>query len=174
MTFLDHSLAWLRGEAFEMLLVSLVGIIILALAVVLWRIGQSPFAQTLPYMLIIVAAIFIMAGVWSYVMTPRQTKLYTESFEQDPQAFVVTEQKRVAGFERTYHYTIIGAAVAFTVAVLLFLLSNNIWARSSAVAIVFIGFSGLVIDMFSEHRAQSYRQAIEQEIARIEEQSAKN
>ena len=76
---------------------------------------------------------------------------------------------RVESFEAIYRYTLIGTAMAFTVALCLFAKSESPTLRGIAVALVLLGFSALVIDMFSKERAVVYEQAIDAEIKRLNE-----
>ncbi|MDE0000478.1 MAG: hypothetical protein OXQ89_22255 [Rhodospirillaceae bacterium] len=48
MHFLDHTLAWVPGEAFEMSLLALAGAMVLVAAGVLWRLAPTPIGQALP------------------------------------------------------------------------------------------------------------------------------
>ena len=168
MTFLDHSIAWQRGEAFEMMVLAGAGGVVLILAVGLWRSAPTALGQALALPLVVVALIFLAAGVLGSLGTTERLAAFSAAFEADPVAFVQAEKARVEAFQRLYTYTIIGAAGAFTGAVMIFVFSEHPLLRAIAVSLAFIGLTGLVVDMFSKERADRYSAAIQSELARTE------
>ncbi len=169
MSFLDHTMIWAKGEAFEMLLLALAGTLLLAAAGLLWKLAPTPVGQALPIPLSVVAMIFVAAGIVGTFGNSGQLAKYESAYEQSPISFVHAEKARVEQFEDLYAYTIIGAAIAFAAAIVMFKLSENETLRAIAIALVVIGLSGLVIDMFSKERAMTYAQAIDAEIVRLNE-----
>lgn len=167
MNFLDHTMTWTKGEAFEMSLLAVTGVLVLCIAGLLWRCSPTPVGQALPIPLTVVALIFLVAGVAGLLGTPSKVAMYTSAFEQASAEFVKAEKSRVEAFDTIYTYTLIGTILAFNVAVCLFALSETPTLRAIAVALVFIGLSALVIDMFSKERAVNYEQAINAEIKRL-------
>ena len=168
MHFLDHALAWARGEAFEMLLLALAGALVLVLAGVLWRLAPTPVGQALPLPLAAIALVFLVAGLGGYLDAVGRPAEHAVAFGRDPVAFVHAERARVEAFQALYTYTTVGAAVAFAAAVALFALYQNATLRAVAVALAFAGLSGLVVDMFSKERSATYARAIEAEIERLD------
>ncbi len=169
MNFIDHTVIWAKGEAFEMSLLVLAGALLLVIAGLLWKLAPTPVGQALPIPLSVVAMIFIVAGIVNTFGNSSKLAKYESAYAQSPASFVQAEKARVKKFEDLYTYTIIGAAIAFAMAIVVFKLSGNEMLRSIAVALVLIGFSGLVIDMFSKERAATYEQAIDAEIVRLSE-----
>ncbi len=168
MTFLDHSVEWLRGEAFEMALLAGVGSLIMIMAAGLWRLAPTPLGQALPIPLAAVALLFLVAGLAGSSGTSARVAAFTDAFEADPLAFVEAERARVDAFQALYTYTMIGAAVCFAAALAIFALSEHPVHRAVAVTLAFVGVSGLVVDMFSKERSNRYSDAINAEIARTE------
>ncbi|MCY4051358.1 MAG: hypothetical protein OXE41_07230 [Gammaproteobacteria bacterium] len=167
MNFLDHTMIWAKGETFDMLLLALVGTLLFVIAGLLWKFAPTPVGQALPIPLSVVAMIFIIAGMVSNWGNSSRLAQYESAYEQSAASFVHAEKARVSAFEAIYTYTIIGAAIAFAIAIVLFQLSENETIRAIAITLALIGLSGLVIDMFSKERATTYEQAIDAEIARL-------
>ncbi len=167
MTLLDHTLAWARGEDFEMALLAGAGLIILMIAALFWRLAATPVSQSLPIPLAAVAFLFLAVGIGGLLGSPARIAAYTTAFEQDPVQFVHAEKSRVEGFEVLYAATIIGAAIGFAVALLIFAFTLHPLARAIAITIAFLGFAGLVFDMFSKERAMTYADAIDAELVRL-------
>ena len=172
MNFLDHTMIWAKGEAFEMSLLALVGALLLVIAGLLWKFAPTPVGQALPIPLSVVAMIFIVAGMVSTWGNSVKLTQYESMYEQSAPRFVHAEKARVRKFEDLYAYTIIGAAMAFAIAIVLFQLSENETIRAIAVTLVLIGLSGLVVDMFSKERAKIYEQAIDAEIVRLNDMAS--
>ncbi|MYI69489.1 MAG: hypothetical protein F4103_12350 [Boseongicola sp. SB0673_bin_14] len=169
MNFLDNTLAWARGEAFEMSLLALAGALLLAAAGALWRLAPTPAGQALPLPLAVLALVFLVAGLAGSIDATGRLEAYAAAFDRDPAAFVHAERARVEAFQSLYAWTMIGAAAAFAVAVALFALSGHATLRAVAVALALAGLSALVVDMFSKERAATYARAIEAEIERLDE-----
>jgi len=167
MGFLDHTMIWAKGEAFEMSLLVLAGTLLLAMAGLLWKLAPTPVGQALPIPLSVVAMLFIVAGIVGTSGNSSRLDEYESAYEQSPARFVHAEKVRVKKFEALYTYTIIGAAIAFAMAIVMFKLSENETMRAIAVTLVLVGLSGLVIDMFSKERAKTYEQAIDAETVRL-------
>ncbi|MCY4258902.1 MAG: hypothetical protein OXC91_01380, partial [Rhodobacteraceae bacterium] len=166
-TFLDHTLIWTKGEDFEMALLVGAGLIVLIVAVLFWRLAATPISQSLPIPLVIVALLFLAVGIGGLLGSPAKIAEYTAAFEQDPEGFVHAEKDRVEGFRVLYIYTIIGAAIAFAISVLIFAFTLHPLARAIAVTMAFLGLAGLVFDMFSKERAMTYADAIDAELNRL-------
>jgi len=168
MTFLDHTLAWARGEDFEMALLAGAGLIVLMVAVLFWRLATTPVSQSLPIPLAVVALLFLAVGIGGLLGTPAKIAAYTAAFEQDPVQFMHAEKDRVEGFQTLYIGTMVGAAISFAAALLIFAFTLHPLARAIAFTIAFLGLSGLVFDMFSKERAMTYADAIDAELSRLE------
>ncbi len=169
MSFFDHTVIWSKGEILEVSLVALVGALLFVIAGLFWKLASTPVGQALPIPLSVVAIIFIVTGIVGSIGTSSKLAKYEIAYEQSPSSFVHTEKARVKKFETVYAYTLIGAAIAFAIAIVMFKLSENETLRAVAVTLVLVGLSGLVIDMFSKERAATYERAIDAEIVRLKE-----
>lgn len=156
MGLINHTLEWAKGEALEMLIVAFAGILVLLIAIALWRFTSSAVGQALVIPLMLVAFIFLGAGVWGQVTHKEKLKAYSQAYEQDSSAFAESELKRVERFDVLYKYTIISAGLLFLFAIIAFGFSQSPILRATAVACAFIGLSGMIIDMFSKERANKY------------------
>ncbi|MCY3985322.1 MAG: hypothetical protein OXC72_14015 [Roseovarius sp.] len=161
MAFIDHTQIWLRGEAVDMTAVSVAGFALLLLAGGLWRFASTPLGQALVIPTTLIAVLFLGFGFYSVVSTPGQITKYTAAFDLDPSGFVQAERDRIAAFEALYRYTLIGATIAFLSALGIYVLTDHATWRAIAVAFVFLGLSGLIVDGFSKERATVYASAID-------------
>lgn len=168
MTFLDHAIEWLRNEAFEMSLLACAGVVILIIAAALWRFAPTPMGQALPIPLAIIALLFLGAGLGGALGTPAKIATFNEAYALDPRAFLYAEKARVEAFQILYTYTLIGAAIVFAIALMLFAVSEQVMLRAIAICLVFLGLSGLVIDVFSKERSNRYYEVIKAEVSQSE------
>ena len=166
MSFIDHTHAWLRGEAVDMAVLSVVGVALLVLAIVLWRMVATPLGQALVIPCVLVAVLFLGSGLSGVLSAQTKIDQYSASYESDPDGFVQSEHDRVSGFDRIYAYTLIGAAVGFGLALCIFVLTDHATWRAFGIMFVFLALSALVIDGFSSERAAIYAAEIEKELAR--------
>lgn len=165
MSFFEHSRAWYQGESLDMAVLAAVGITLLLAAALFWRLGHTPLGQAMALPLAVVALIFLGAGVSGVVGTPAKIAAAEVRFRADPQAYVQAERARVDGFEALYRYTMLGAALAFALAVAAFALSDGPNTRAIAFALALLGTSALLIDAYSQERAAGYATAIDAQLA---------
>lgn len=165
MNILDHAVIWAKGEAFEMTIVAIAGAIVLLLAGLVWKLGTTPVGQALPIPLTVVAAIFLSAGISGILGTSSKIEQFESAFKESSVSFVQAEKARVEKFDTIYNYTIMGAAIAFAAAIIMFKFYPGPMVKAIAIAIVITGAAGLIIDMFSAERAQIYMNAIDSEIS---------
>ena len=169
LNFLDHTILWAKSESFEMSLVAMAGTMLFLFAGVIWKTALTPVGQALPAPLSVAAAIMLIAGVSGILGHPNKIAQYEMAYQESPTDFVFSEKSRVEKFDAIYKYTIIGAAIAFFAAIVIFAFNSSPTLRAIAVVFVLLGLAGLVIDMFSQERAREYSNAIDLEVLRINE-----
>jgi len=168
MEFIDHTVAWSKGEDLETILMTVAGVMTLGLAGAFWFFGTTPGAKAIVLPLAAIAAILIAFGIGTLIGSPARLDALIQAWQADPQAFVTAEKARVEGFVSLYRGTIIGAAIACAIAVLIFTLSLNLHLRSIAIALVLLSALGLIVDYFSKERADTYYRAILDESKTVE------
>lgn len=164
MSFIQHSIAWARGEIFEASIMGGVGLLLLVIAFLYWRIGSTPGAKAMILPLLAVGLILGVAGISGRSGNQKHIER-CEALEPDAlPEFVRAEKERVEGFESLYNFTMILAPICFAAACIIFWLTLNPHARGVAVALLLIGASGLVIDLFAKERGDIYYGKILEEL----------
>jgi hypothetical protein len=161
MPFIDHTHAWLRGEAIDMAVLAAIGLALILLAGGLWRFVTTPLGQALVIPTLLIAALFVTVGLYGCLSTPGKIAQASAAYAQDAGGFILSEQNHVAGFAQLYAYTLIGAAISFALALGIFVLTDHATWRAIGIALVFLGLSAMTIDGFSKERAAIYATQIE-------------
>ena len=156
MNIIEHTINWYKGEIFEGTLIGLFGAILLVISIVFWRLGKTPNAQAMVIPLLVVGLLLSLTGGFMANSNANKIKTLTESKIENHQEFLQVEKKRVEDFQPLYTYTKIGAALFFTMAIILFFVTKDKHWQAVAIALIILGASGLVIDYFSKERADVY------------------
>ena len=156
MDFVRHSVAWVRGEIFEMTFITVAGAALVALGIAFWRFGATPLAKSMLVPLVVLGVLFSSIGVSGYATNRRRIPAFEQAYRENATAFVRAEKERVEGFQYMYRITNVLAPICFALAVALFWLTLDPHARAVGIALVLFGLFGLVIDGFSKERADLY------------------
>ncbi len=62
MEFIEHAIAWCKGEIFEARLIILLGIIVVISAILFYKAGTTPSAKAMLYPLLVVGIMFSAIG----------------------------------------------------------------------------------------------------------------
>lgn len=161
MEFIEYAIAWCKGEIFESKLILLFGIILMISAFLFFKLGSTPNARAMLYPLLVVGLMFSSIGGGMLYSNPKRILEFKQAYEENPEAFIQSEKERVEGFQYMYMLTLIIATVSFVFATLVFWFSYSPILKAVAIAVAIFGISGLVIDHFSEERAEIYHLKIE-------------
>lgn len=161
MEFVEHSIAWCRGEIFEGRMIAVFGVLVSLAALAFWRFGTTPFGKALFIPWLIFGLACIAGGFYMQNSNQQRIKTYTESFKEDPDAFVQSEKARAENFIRWYPITMYTTAALMIGGLACYLFWGGAWGRSIGLTILLIGLAVLVIDHFSEERAHTYYGHIE-------------
>ena len=158
MELIDYTNKWLAGEIFEGKSILAAGICLLALTFIVWRTGSTEHARAILLPMLVVAVLHIGIGGSMIVSNSQRIPQFTEQYQrQTRQEYIASENARVNGFMSVYHQVIIFAAVSFAVGICLFAFCTKTWLRASALALIYLALSTLVIDYFSKERAITYQ-----------------
>ena len=160
MNFLQHTLAWTRGEILEAALIGLGGFLAMAAGFAFWKLGTTPAAKAMLMPLLILGALLVATGVGSHINNRKRLVTFERAYAEDAAAFVRAEKERVEGFQWMYTMVLVIAPVCFALATAFFWWSKNPHLRAAGIALVLLGLSGLVIDTFSKERADTYYEHI--------------
>ena len=162
MDFIRHTIYWIKGELFEASLISIFGIATLLAGLLFWRLGTSPNAKALFWPFLITGVIYTAIGVSMIFSNQRRQPQFEQSYRQDQAAFVKAEKKRVEDFQYGYTVSKIVATVFFAATLLIFWSTKNPTWQGIGIGLSLFALAGLVVDYFSQERADIYYKAIVQ------------
>jgi drug/metabolite transporter (DMT)-like permease len=155
MNVLDHTTHWYRGEIFEATIMAIVGMLFVSISLVFWKLGKTPNTQAMVIPILVIGLLLGSAGIFMSYSNNTKLKSLSVSIENQ-QKFAEVEKQRVEDFQSLYVYTKIGAALFFIMAIILLFATKNSHWQAIAIALIITGVSGIIIDYFSEERANAY------------------
>ena len=161
MELIDYTNKWLAGEIFEGRSILIAGLCLLVLTIIVWRVGSTDYARAILLPMLVVAVMHAGIGVGMMVYNKQRIPQFEEQYsQQTPQEYLESENARVDEFMKIYPKVIIFAAISFIVAICLFAFCKTPWLRATALALIYLALSCLVIDYFSKERGMIYQQKI--------------
>ncbi|HEY9047890.1 MAG TPA: hypothetical protein VIN08_18410 [Ohtaekwangia sp.] len=160
MNFFHHSSTWIKGELLEAILIASFGILTMVSGFLFWKLGTTPNSKALLIPLSVTGIIYSAIGVSMLVSNNKRLVSFEKSYRQDERAFVLSEQKRVEGFQYGYTISKIVASVFFPLTLLLFWWSKSPQVQGWGIGLALFALAGLVVDYFSQERADTYYRAI--------------
>ncbi|MCY4267415.1 MAG: hypothetical protein OXC67_05945 [Flavobacteriaceae bacterium] len=156
MHFINHTLEWYKGEAFESLVSSVFGVLLIIVALYSWRMGTTQGAHALVIPLLLIGLLLVGFGSYGYFKNQNAIKHFEQVQPKEMASFIQSEKERVEGFQSLYTFTKYLALSLFALAMIIFFFIENKNWQAIAIAFIIIGISGLIIDYFSEERANNY------------------
>lgn len=164
MEFIHHTINWTKGEIFEGIIIAIFGAIVVIFSFIFWKFGLTPGAKALFIPLLVVGLVFVGSGIAMNYTNKKRIVEFKETYKNDPENFVKQEKKRVKDFQYLYTLTKILATVFFALAMVFFWFTKNHYLQAIGIALILFGLSGLVIDYFSQERADTYYEIILKEL----------
>ncbi len=159
MEFTDSIIAYYRGEKAEALILLISGILVLALlSGLLWK-YPSDLAKGLTYPVSVFILIAILAGAFNAYNNEKRLKELPAKFLENREAFVEAEVHRFEGPNGVNKWWLplnITWTLGLLVGASLYFLKDGYYSKGMALGIIFLGFSGLLIDGFAKERAEKY------------------
>lgn len=160
MELIEHTVAWCRGEIFEGRMLALFGAVVVGVALVFWRVGSTPSARAIVVPLLFVGALALIVGVSMSFNNQARIGRYRAAYADDPAAFVESERARTEAFIKWYPYTMYAFSAVIVIGCSVFLWKPTPLGRAIGLAAILLGFAVLVLDHFSEERADGYHAEI--------------
>ena len=160
MDFFTHTTAWIKGEILEALLITAFGLVTLAGGFLFWKLGSVPAAKALLLPLIVTGLIYSAIGISMYISNQKRLTEYEQNYKLDSLSFIKAEKQRVESFQYMYVISKVVATVFFAVTLLLFWFTKNPGLHALGIGLTLFALTGLVVDYFSQERAEIYYQAI--------------
>lgn len=164
MNLIDYTANWIKGELFEAKLIVAFGIITIIAGFLFWKIGTTPNAKALLIPMIVVGAIYTTIGSGMLYSNPKRMRELPQKYEQDKIEFVKSEKKRVDDFQYGYKISKIVATIFFAFTLIIFWTTKNPNLMGIGIALTYFSLAGLVVDYFSQERADIYYAEILKEI----------
>lgn len=156
MSFLEHTLNWVKGEIFEASMLALWGTALVVMAAFFWRFGHTDTAKALVFPFLVVGLFWGIAGVAGMYVNTQRLDRYSLEYERSAGDFVSQERKRVDGFIWWYRYLLVGWALMILAGLVVFLIWGGNYGRAIGVGLILFGISGLLVDHTSEQNAHRY------------------
>lgn len=160
MNFFNSTSAWIKGEILEGILIFAFGATTILSGWLFWKFGTTPNAKALIIPLIIAGFVYAALGGSMYVSNQNRLPIFRQSFTQNKSEFIQTEKKRVEDFQYMYTISKVVAAVFFLLTLLIFWFSKSSSLQGWGIGLTLFAISGLVVDYFSQERAEIYYKAI--------------
>lgn len=166
MEFIEHTIAWCRGEIFEGRMLALFGAVIASLALIFWRVGSTPSARAMFVPLLMVGALALLVGLSMNFSNQARIGTYRTAYAESPSEFVHAERARTEAFIKWYPYTMYTFSVIIILGLGVFLWKPTPLGRAIGLATLVLGLGVLFLDHFSEERAEGYHGQIVEELER--------
>ncbi|MFT4167507.1 MAG: hypothetical protein QM653_00115 [Dysgonomonas sp.] len=160
MELIQHTMHWIKGELFEAKLIVVFAILTIVVGFLFWKIGTTPNAKALFIPLLVVGAIYASIGGGMLYSNPKRMVELPQSYQQNKVEFVKSEKQRVDDFQYGYKVSKIVATVFFLATLLIFWITKNPTWMGIGIALTYFALAGLVVDYFSQERADIYYKAI--------------
>ncbi len=160
MDFFNHTIVWVKGEILEALLIIAYGLLTILSGFLFWKIGTIPAAKAMLLPLVVVGIIYSAIGVSMYTSNYKRLNNYEIGYKEDNSHFIKAEKQRIESFQYMYVISKVIATVSFVGTLLLFWFTKNPNLHTLGIGLTLFGLSGLVIDYFSQERADIYYKVI--------------
>lgn len=164
MNLIDYTTNWIKGELFEAKLIVAFGIITITAGFLFWKIGTTPNAKALFIPLLVVGAIYAAIGGGMLYSNPKRMIELPQKYEQNKVEFAKSEKKRVDDFQYGYKVSKIVATIFFALTLIVFCTTKDPTWMGIGIALTYFALAGLVVDYFSQERADVYYAEILKEI----------
>ena len=161
MQFLEHTIAWCKGEIFEGRMVLICGLVLLLCAYLFFKFGSTTYAKEMILPLVLLGALFVGTGVTMNISNEKRIEKFTQEFKISKEQIIKDEKARVENFMTWYPKVKLSMSIIIALAILAYIF-GGIRVQSFALVFMLMGLSGFVIDHFSKERAEIYYEQIVQ------------
>lgn len=152
------------SKTLEASIASIVGALIILCSILFWKFGTTPYAKYLVIPLLIVGLIPLVNGVFSIQNNKSRLNVYEQTWQEDEEQFVLSEQKRVQSFDDIFKYSYPFALIMVVGGAVLFFLLKTPNGKAISLAMMCIGLMAYFIDHFAKERANIYLEHIEERL----------
>lgn len=156
MNIIQHTLAWTKGELFESKMIILFGITTVVLGWIFYKIGTTPNAKAMFIPLFVIGLIYTVIGSNMLYSNQRRMIEYPIKFKENKTEFLHVEKIRVESFQYQYKISKVVATICFLMTIFIFLFTKTPTWQGIGIGLSLFGLVGLIVDFFSEERANIY------------------
>lgn len=160
MEFIQHTINWVKDELFEAWLIVAFGVFTILVGFLFWKIGATPNAKALLWPLAISGFIYLGIGSGMLFSNYKRLEELPRSYQLDHSAFIRAEKQRVEAFQYGYKISKMVASLFFAITLLIFWSTKNATWMGIGIGLAYFAIAGLVVDYFSQERADIYDKAI--------------
>ena len=160
MDFFTHTTAWVKGEILEATLITAFGFVAITGGFLFWKLGSAPAAKALLLPFVVTGVIYSAIGISMYVSNQKRLTEYEQIYKQDSLSFMKAEKQRVESFQYMYVISKVVATIFFAATLLLFRFTQSPNFHALGIGLTLFALSGLVVDYFSQERADMYYKVI--------------
>lgn len=158
--FFEHTRQWVQGETTEAIIIMVFGVVTMAVAIVLHNLDNVPGAKVLFAPLLICGAAYTAIGGYNYFGNKDRIESYEKAYDENNLKFIRDEKARVEGFQYMYKISKAVAAVFFIATIAIFWSTSSTAWQAAGMGLSLFGLAGLVVDYFSQNRADYYYEII--------------
>ena len=162
--FIQHTLAWCKGEIFEGKMLLLYGVGIIIAAIFFWKVGTTPYAKSLFIPFLIVGALVGIVGTTLITSNLKHIPKFQTEFAENADKFVKEEKKRTDIFISWYPKTMWILVVIAVIGLVSYAMTASPLPTAISLACILMCFSFLMVDHFSKERAAVYASHISSEL----------
>lgn len=156
MEFIEHTMAWCKGEIAEGKIIFVFGVIVLIGTYIFSKFRDTINMNEFFWALSIVGFVYLIIGVTLYSNNHKRIIEYSAEYQKtNERTFALKEKDRVEEFIAWYPVTRIFLFTLILIGIFMYFSSTDT-INLIGMILVFFAFSGFVIDYFSEARAKTY------------------
>lgn len=156
MDFFQNTINWIKGELLEAWLILSFGLFTIVLGVLFYKLGGTQGSRTLLWPLILTGIIYSAIGSGMLYSNYKRLTKFPEHYKTNHSKFILSEKERVEDFQYGYTVSKIVASLFFTTTLFLFWFSKSPFWQSIGIGLAYFALAGLVVDYFSQERANNY------------------
>lgn len=160
MDFIQHTTNWVNGEILEAIITAIFGALIILCSVFFWKFGTTPYGKALIIPLLIVGLIPLVNGIVSVQNNKSRLSIYEQSWKENEQQFILSEQKRVQSFDQIFKFTYPFGLIMIISGAILFFILKTPTGKAISLAMMCLGLMTYFIDHFAKERADMYLEHI--------------
>ena len=160
MKLIEYTTQWAKGEMFEGLCISILGVLTLVSTLLIWKYGTTVNAKALITPSLVLGLLFTAMGSFMIYSNNKRITEFEAAYQSNPKEYAQVEKTRVEAFQVMYPASLAISTVCFLVTLLAFVFSKSPTFQAIGIALSVFGVALIIIDYFSKERGQIYYEHI--------------